>query len=133
MYNLRWLNEEDYSQLVDWWKSYDWTPPSQNILPDNGKCGLMVNKNGINICAGFIYFTNSDIAWIEFIISNKAYKKNDKKTALRELIQALTGVCESQGAKVVFTSLKSKSLIKLFKEEGYQTGDTNVTQLIKTL
>ena len=133
MFDFRWLTSEDYEQLKGWWRDHHWTPPPQQMLPDNGKCGIMISKNGENICAGFIYFTNSTVAWIEFIIANKQYQQRDKKLALKELVNTISEISRSQGFSVLFTSLESKSLIKLFKECDFVVGDEGVTQLIKTL
>lgn len=133
MFDINWLKFEDYEQLVEWWKQWKWSPPTREMLPDNAKGGIMVSKNGINICAGFIYNTNSSIAWCEYIVSNQEYREKDRKEALQELINAITEIARAGGFNVVFTSTNNVHLLKRLDECGYVVGDTGVTQLIKKL
>ena len=57
------LTEEDYSTIVEWWKSWpEWEPLSQEMLPENGTGGIIIEKEGEPIVAGFLYGTNSKIA-----------------------------------------------------------------------
>ena len=59
--NTRLLKEEDWETLCKWWESWPkWVNPPKSFLPDNGTGGLMVEKDGRSICAGFLYMTNSD-------------------------------------------------------------------------
>ena len=57
------LNENDWETLVSWWGAWPgWPePPMRDFLPDNGTGGLMIEKNGIPIVAGFLYQTNSKV------------------------------------------------------------------------
>jgi len=132
MFNVRWLKESDYETLVKWWKDYDWNPIDKSVLPNNGLSGLMITKDEIDICAGFLYTSNSKMAMVEFIISNKDYKKRDKILALDLLINELTEIAKRNGYKVVLTNLINKGLKKLFFKNGYEKGDENILQLIKT-
>ena len=60
--------------LVQWWKDWGWVPPKRDILPNDGTGGMMVLDGKIPVCAGFMYATNSKVAWVDWIISNKQYK-----------------------------------------------------------
>jgi hypothetical protein len=120
--------------LSSWWKDWRWTPPPRDFLPQDGTGGLMVSKNGVDVCAGFIYFTNSKTAIIEFIVSNFQYKNKDRKEAIEFLINTLTEVAkETNGCKYIYTSLKNESLINSFSACGYQKGSTGCIEMIKTL
>ena len=66
--NIRRLKESDWDLLVQWWKWWRWPLMPKEYFPDNGIGGLMVEKNNIPIVAGFIYFTNSKGALLEWII-----------------------------------------------------------------
>ena len=82
--NSRPLKESDYEQiLVGWWKDWKWEPPLKDFLPDDGKSGIIIYDNNTPVCAGFIYMTNSKVAWVDWIISNKQYtNKEGRKSAL---------------------------------------------------
>ena len=72
---IRGLNENDYQEiLIGWWAQWNWTAPAKDFLPDNGKGGIIVYDGDIPICAGFIYMTNSSVAWVDWIVSNKEYR-----------------------------------------------------------
>ena len=79
-FNIRKLNPSDYEDvLVKWWKDWNFEPPSKSFLPDQGEGGLMVLLNDKPVCAGFIYFTNSKVSWIEWIISDKNHRMKRKE------------------------------------------------------
>lgn len=130
-FGVRIINETDYHQtLVGWWKDWRWTPPAADFLPS---FGVMVYKGDVDVCAGYLYATNSKVAWIEFIVSNFQYKDADRKEAIELLINELSGYAERAGFKYIYSSLKSQPLIKTYKKCGFQTGSENCTELIKIL
>lgn len=133
-FQVRLLREGDYENtLVKWWNDWKWAAPSKDFLPEDGIGGLMVSKGDNDICAGFIYFTNSKAAWCEFVISNKEYKEKDRGDAIKVLLESLSAISKERGVKYVYSSLKSNSLIEKYKECGYVQGDTGCTELIKIL
>ena len=91
IFNLRPLKYEDYDKvLVGWWKDWDWTPPTRDFLPDDGLGGFIVYDDGVPVCAGFMYRTNSKAVWCDWIISNIHYKNREgRKIALQLLIQTV--------------------------------------------
>ncbi len=134
-FNIRPLNDTDYKEvLVGWWRDWKWTPPLPSFLPDNGKGGIMVLDKNIPVCAGFIYMTNSQVAWVDWIISNKDYKKKpQRQDALTLLIKTLTNICKDSGKKFSYALLKNKSLIKTYENLGYTAADNYSQEMIKLL
>jgi RimJ/RimL family protein N-acetyltransferase len=132
---IRALNENDYEEiLTGWWTQWGWKAPFQDFLPDNGKGGLLVLDGDIPVCAGFMYLTNSRVAWVDWIISNKEYtNRAGRKEALRLLVDSLTNICKSTGAKYVYALIKNESLIKTYEEIGYLKGDSYTNEMIKVL
>ena len=133
MFKIRLLTDDDYPKLVSFWNFWRFPAPPKDYLPDNGKGGLMVHKDGVDICAGFLFFTNSKIAWSEFIVSNHEYRDNDRKEAICFLINELTNIAKEKGFKIIFTSVKNENLINRFKECGYVIGSENTKELIMHL
>jgi len=133
--NIRPLEESDYEQiLVGWWKDWKWTPPPQDFLPDNGKGGLIVYDNETPVCAGFIYMTNSKVAWVDWIISNKKYiDKPKRKSSLILLIDTLTNAAKNAGNKFTYALIKHDGLIKTYEKLGYTQGDSYTKEMIKLL
>ncbi|MGQ8868401.1 hypothetical protein [Myroides sp. TSA_177.3] len=133
MFNARVLKKEDDLELVSWWTWWRFPPPLQEMLPNNGTCGIMLSKEGITICAGFIYYTNSKMCWIEFVVSNPNYRESDRKEALVSLINKLGEIAKSQGYKAAYTKLKNASLINHFADFQYIKGSTETTEMVKIL
>lgn len=133
--NIRELNENDYEEiLVGWWKQWKWMAPKKDFLPQDGKGGMIVYDGEIPVCAGFIYATNSKVAWVDWIISNKEYtKKPQRKDAIKLLVSSLTSICEISGNKYIYALIKNESLIKTYQELGYVNGSTYTTEMIKIL
>ena len=130
---IRQLNENDYQEtLVDWWKDWGWTAPEKDFLPDNGMGGYIVYDGDIPVCAGFIYVTNSRVAWVDWIISNKEYKEK-RREAITMLIDTLTNLSKMSGSKYAYALIKNESLIKTYESLGYVKGDSYTSEMIKLL
>lgn len=132
MYNIRLLTEDDYPELCEWWKFWRFGIPAQELLPENGTGGIMLSKDGVNICAGFLYLTNSKICWLEYVVSNPKVREN-RHEAIQSLISELTFLAQAKGYKAVFTSLKNENLIKHYEACGYTKGSNNTYEMVVTL
>jgi len=132
-FSARYLIESDYELLCKWWKAFRWAAPPRDFLPQNGTGGLMIENNGVPVVAGFIYFTNSAVAWSEFIISNFDYKEEDRKEAIKILIMELSELARKKGSKYVYTVVKNQNLKKAYKEIGFLDGSTKVDEMFMVL
>lgn len=135
MLNIRPLTYEDYDEtLVGWWADWGWTAPARDFLPDDGEGGLMVLDGDEPICAGYMYATNSRVAWVDWIISNKQYRKKPQRgEAIILLISTLTEISKNTGFKYCYALIKHQSLIETYKELGYTKGDEYVGEMIKLI
>ena len=128
------LKSSDWDTLVSWWDNWpEWQTPPKDFLPDNGKGGFMVEKNGQPIIAGFLYITNSKAALLEWIISNPEYRDDDRKQAIELLIVGAEDVCKKQGIKYIFSIGRNKHLIEIHKNLGYQVDDNPSHEITKKL
>jgi len=132
---IRELSETDYDDiLVGWWKQWGWEPPQRDFLPNDGKGGIIVCDGDIPICAGFMYLTNSKVAWVDWIISNKEYTNRlQRKDAIKLLVSALTEICKKSGSKYSYALLQNQSLIGVYEDLGYIKGDKQINEMIKLL
>lgn len=135
MLNIRPLTYEDYDDtLKDWWADWGWTAPTRDFLPDDGTGGLMVLDGDEPICAGYMYATNSKVAWVDWIISNKEYRKKPQRVeAISLLIATLTEISKNTGFKYCYALLKHKGLIETYEQLGYIKGDADASEMIKLL
>jgi len=132
-FNVRKLTEQDYSMLVDWWKWWRWSPPSKNLLPNNGTGGIIIEKNNIPVVAGFLYFTNSEMVLLEWIVSNPKYKESDRKDAIEMLINVSEQVCRKENKKYMFTIGRSKHLRETHEKLGWSVDTKSSYEIIKNL
>lgn len=133
--NIRPLNDKDYEDiLINWWEQWGWEAPKKDFLPDDGKGGLIVYDGTEPICAGFIYMTNSKVAWVDWIISNKEYRvKEKRKEAISMLINSLTNISKQTGSKYAYALIKNQSLIETYESLGYTKADSYTKEMIKLL
>ena len=135
MFDIRQLQEGDYEKfLVNWWEDWGWEPPQKDFLPDQATGGMIVYDGETPVCAGFVYMTNSKVAWVDWIISNKEYrKKPHRSNAIGLLIETLTGVAKKMGFKYSYALLKHRGLMDTYKELGYIEADSYTQEMIKAL
>ena len=135
IFNIRPLNSEDYdATLVDWWESWGWDAPQKDFLPDNGTGGMMILDGDTPICAGFIYVTNSSVAWIDWIVSSKTYrKKPERSDAVVLLVDTLTQLAKNSGASYSYALIKHKGLMQTYEKLGYVPGDSYTQEMIKKI
>jgi len=131
-FQTRWLELEDYPELCSWWKAFRFPAPKQAMLPDNGKCGVMVSKDGVNVCAGFLYFTNSSFALCEYVVSNFEYKNKDRKEALKMLYEEIEQIAKEEGFSLLFSTVKNQHLINKMNDFGWNEGGST-REMIKII
>ncbi len=132
--NIRKLKDTDYNTLFEWWSTWkDWTPPSREFLPENGTGGFIVEKNNKPIVAGFIYYTNSKAALLEWIVSDPSYRDSDREDAIELLINASENVCKTMGYKYVFTIGRNKKLIDTHKKLKWNVDEKPSHEIVKII
>jgi len=119
-FNIRKLNPSDYDDvLVGWWKDWDWQAPPKDFLPEDGKGGLIVEKDNKPIVVGFIYLTNSKTALLEWIVSDPKYRESDREDAIELLITGAENVIKALGYKYLFAVMQHEKLIKTHEKLGW--------------
>tara|TARA_B110000483_G_scaffold93367_1_gene115026 strand:+ start:2164 stop:2574 length:411 start_codon:yes stop_codon:yes gene_type:complete len=130
----RLLKDSDWETLCQWWESWPkWVNPPKSFLPDNGKGGIMVEKEGKPIVAGFLYITNSDAVLLEWIVSDPEYRGKDRKEALELLISSAEATCKGLGKKHIFTIGRNKHLIETHKKLGWTVDPDPSYEIIKNV
>lgn len=124
--NLRKYTNLDYWTLTSWWHLHDWPCPDQEMLPETG---FIVE----DICAGFLYKTDSKIALLEFIISNPQTTKEKRANGLDILITALCEEAKKLEFKAIFTSVQHKKLIQRYENHGFVIADNDMKNMVKRI
>ncbi len=93
----------------------------------------MVSSNERDVCAGFLYLTNSKAAWCEWIVADFNYREPDRVDAIRFLIRALVEIAKQNGFTYIYTTVKNKGLISKYEDCGFIKGDSNSQEMILNL
>ena len=88
-------------------------------------------KDGINICSIFLYFSNSDLCFLGWIVSNPEYREKDRHDAIDYLIGVASEAAIEQGAKYVYGTSNKKSIIERYEKNGFFLGPSNCTEMLK--
>ncbi len=131
--NTRTLTESDYEILSDWWKAWGWPVMAKDMLPDNGTGGIMVENKGENIVAGFLYWSNSKLVWLDWIISNPDADKKIRKQAIEMLILTAEQMVKDAGSKYIMSISRSNSLLKIHEKIGWSIDKTPSHEMIKVI
>lgn len=129
MTDVRLVTKEVYDDILcKWWKDWRWTPPPFDMLPNTG---IIIYKNDIPVCAGFIYYTNSKAAWVEYIVSNFNYREFDRDNLIELVINTLGELAKDNGFNYLYTSLNNKHLINKYINCGWMKGSSECQEMIK--
>ena len=132
--NIRMLTDNDWGTLVSWWEAWpEWPIPAKEFFPEEGRGGLIVEKEGKPIVAGFLYLTNSKGVLLEWIISDPQYKDNDRKEAIELLITGAENVSKELGYKYMFSIGRNKQLMETHKKLGWQVDKKPSHEIIKII
>jgi hypothetical protein len=119
--------KDDYQTLDAWWQLHKWSSPPLQALPPNG---IVVETVSQRICAGFLYLTDSSIAWLEFVVANPMCDKLLRDKALDTLIPSLLYRAKELGKTTVFSSSVHPRLMNRYEKHGAVQTDVNVTHFI---
>ena len=131
--NTRTLTESDWETLSDWWKAWKWPVMAKDMLPDNGTGGIMVENEGENIVAGFLYWSNSKLVWLDWIISNPKVSRDIRQEAIKKLILTAEHMTKKAGSKYMMSISRSNSLLKTHKQMGWNVDKTPSYEMVKVI
>ncbi len=138
-YKISFLEDKDYDEFCKWWSFWRFPAPPKEALPGNGTGGIKVSyinefKEEIDVCAGFLYSTNSSLCWLEFVVSNPRVRdKKVRQECLSLLIEDICLKAKENGYGAVFSSLKNENLINKYKEVGFLSSNSKTTELTLNL
>jgi hypothetical protein len=131
--NTRTLTESDWETLSDWWKAWKWPVMAKDMLPDNGTGGIMVENEGENIVAGFLYWSNSKLVWLDWIISNPKASRDIRQEAIKKLILTAEHMTKEAGSKYMMSISRSNSLLKTHEQMGWNVDKTPSHEMVKII
>ena len=119
--------EKDYETLCEWWDDWGKPPHPKEALSETG---VIVSKDGVDICSGFIYSTDSYICFLEFATINKKTTKEQRNGALEQMFVSGLEIAKSMGFKLAMTlgeDKHAKTAPKLYRWREENMGDAIVS------
>lgn len=124
-------NRKEHEEIIHkWWQEHGWPTIPHQALPQFGLIALLNDKPR---AVGFIYKTDSCIAWLEWILKDPSLVAQDKDIVLDYLIKDLIQYAKDQGFRIVFTSIENKSLGHRLLGHGFKSNDSKMTNMTLTL
>jgi len=114
---------EKYSTYKSWWKDWGWGGFPKAFLPEQG---VRVTYNGEDVCAVFIYMTQTPIFWLENYISDKQFDRDIRDKALNFMIDEACKQAKELGGSVAMSAVNSTSLKKRLEEKEFNKTDENL-------
>jgi hypothetical protein len=99
--------------LLNWFEQWKIPPVAYDTLPDTG---LMVAKDGVYLCALFLYHTNSTRCYIENLISNKEASDEDRRAAINLVFETMYEVVKAFGYKETLSYSRFPEVINRARE-----------------
>ena len=133
--NVRNIKNDNDEIINKWWWGHGETPPLLKQLPDNGLGGFIAEKGKEKklIAVGYLYLTNSNIAYIDAAISNPDYKGRDRYIIGVMIINELLRKASSLGYETVETTTFREGLIKRYKKMGWEVSKDKYNVITKHL
>ena len=135
MLNIRQITDRDWEETIpSWYGKYGdaWPLPQRHMMPDNGLGGAIVSSGDTPFACGMLYYTNSSIAIIEFVIADKDYREDDRDEGIELVLSSLKELAKSKGCEVIFAWVKNKSLINKYNNTGF-LNSAECTELVTKL
>jgi GNAT superfamily N-acetyltransferase len=112
------MRDGDYeSLLTPWWRDWGWVPPAKDYLPNTG---FVLYDEDTPVCAAFLYMTNSKVAWIEWLVSNKSYrKKPGRREGILFLLSYMIEVAKQSGYTYITAIAENQHAINIYETLGF--------------
>lgn len=108
---------QDYDTIKEWWNDHGNISPGPEHF---SKTGLMVEVKGQQICAGFLYNTDSKICLLEFVICNPKAPKESRKIGLEYLIESIKKLAKKTKYDWIYISIGVQSFINKLQDAGFE-------------
>ena len=119
------IPERHYEKVCSWWEGHGWPRMPLHALPSRG---YIVE----DIAAGFLYSTDSAIAWMEFIVANPAAKDRDIYSGVRDLVNEIIKDATEDGYSMIFTAVRHRGLGKLYERQDFKITDSGMNLMMWT-
>lgn len=108
----------DYPTAKSWWLEYNASHLEKEMLPD---LGIVVTYDGKALAMGWVYFSNSRVAQIGWIVSDPKLGPKMRVKAVYLLIAACESLAKDHGYKMVQIFTDRPGLNKMLSRSGFSS------------
>lgn len=119
------FEEHHYSIICKWWDAHKWP---RVPLASLSKDGIMSLVNGNMVCVGWLYKTNSNIAWLGFPTVNPYVDRTLRALGIDACLAELGKLGSNYN---IIANVSNKSLIKRLEKLDFIKTDENITHLMR--
>jgi hypothetical protein len=112
--------DEHFEEITRWFTHWGLMSPKREMLSSNG---IIVR----DIACGFLYLTDSSMAFLDFYISNPKSKKEDRAKALSMITKNLIAWAKEYGVTNLLANSQIKTIQNLAVENGFQPYGLSLT------
>lgn len=110
---VRPYSNDDYEMICHWFEQRGFNPPTRSLLPLTGAIAS-------DAACGFLYCTDSDVAFIDFYITNPEVDVSTRATALKDVTQHLIRWAKEMEYTVIMANTQKRSIENLAIEHGFK-------------
>lgn len=125
---VRAFSMQDYPLIAHWWKLHGSAIMRPEHLSQNG---LVIGIEGKDVCAGFMYSTDSKMCALEFVVCDPNATKEHRDAALDKLLDAAETWASKHHFTLIYTSISIPKYIQRLQNHGFIKTDMNQTHLWK--
>ena len=97
------------------------------------RIGMIISEGETDICAAFLWLTDSKIAIMEMFISNPDVRGPVRNEALDVLVTSLKSTARRLGYGAVYTTTDHKHVIHRLEKDGFHRSKDNIVSLMGRL
>lgn len=119
--------KKHFDLLRIWWHERKFPQIPVHLLPQTGL--VVESDDGVPICAGFMFRTDSPVAIINHLVSDPTYEREARSMAVDLLIMDLVGIAKSMGYLMVTGATNLSRLTERYQKLGFKCYDDRVTHV----
>lgn len=113
-------------QLIKWYKQWGWSLEILEMMPTTG---LIVE----GVCACFIYETNSNICFIESLISDRDVSSEEKDEYLDKMLEVVFHMAKEKGFKYIKGDTRYPKVEERAVKHGFKVAPYNYHAFFRSL
>ncbi|NCX93152.1 MAG: hypothetical protein EBX40_00535 [Gammaproteobacteria bacterium] len=117
-----------YETACKHWDENDWPRIPIESLPQK-MIGSFFEDHDEILAFAFLYHTNSNLAWFEWLTCSKEIRKDKRSQILASTIEFAEKYAK-ENKLVLFTTVKNVNLISRLQSRGWKTTDSGMTNFI---